>query len=475
MDKLPNLAKFYLELGYLVFLRVTGRNLLIYAIIAFAFRVFRLGALYSLVSAVLLVVTTGVPLHAKDLPTALMELLKSHPRIHEAEKQALAAGQDIRDANSGFLPRVSVTGDAGIETIDSPSRRDITPEHSNMRRDSLTVTLTQNLFDGFATSSQSTIASLGQTQAKANLETVRQAVLFDGIAAYLDVLRTSELLKVASRNERTITTQLHLEQERVRRGSGLTVDVLQSEARLQVARERRVSINGQLQTARSRYIELFDEPPDIQTMTPTTIKESALPKTLEDALQAGRAGNPNLQQSRFRVNIADKERTRARAAFYPDIDFVVEGSWESDIDGVEGIRRESRVLLRGSWDIFDGFKRNAQSAKASEQYGAQLNNHTTLNREISNRIRRAWVNFETTNETTKLLVKAVEIAEKVFNARRKLRQDGRESLINVLGAERDLNGARLRLIGSQYSTRVAAYRLMRDIGALNTKTLNLPH
>ncbi|NKB21557.1 MAG: hypothetical protein GKS01_13775 [Alphaproteobacteria bacterium] len=452
-----------------------GRNLPVYATIVSAFRSCRPIALFPILLTALLVSSIGLPLHAKTLPTALTELLKNHPRIQEAEKQALAAGQDIRDADSGFLPKVSVTGDAGIETIDSPSRRDVTPEHSNMRRDSLTLTLTQNLFDGFATSSQSTIASLGQTRAKANLETVRQAVLFDGIAAYLDVLRTSELLKVTARNERTITTQLHLEQERVRRGSGLSVDVLQSEARLQVARERRVSIKGQLKTARSRYIELFDEPPEIDAMTPVAIAQSILPTTIEEALQAGRKKNPNLQQSKSRVDIADKERTRARAAFYPDIDFVVEGSWESDIDGVEGIRRESRVLLRGSWDLFDGFKRNAQSAKASEQYGAQLNNHTTLNREVINRIRRAWVNHETTQETTKLLEKAVEIAEKVFRARRKLRRDGRESLINVLDAERDLNGASLRLIGSQYASRVAAYRLMRDIGALDTKTLNLPH
>jgi outer membrane protein, adhesin transport system len=172
------------------------------------FQIFRRNVLRPFVSTALLVTAAGLPLHAKDLPTALTELLKSHPRIQEAEKQALAAGQDIRDADSGFLPKVSVTGDAGIETIDSPSRRDVTPEHSNMRRDSSTLTLTQNLFDGFATSSQSTIASLGQTRAEANLETVRQAVLFDGIAAYLDVLRTTELLKVAARNERTITTCL---------------------------------------------------------------------------------------------------------------------------------------------------------------------------------------------------------------------------------------------------------------------------
>ncbi len=247
----------------------------------------------------LLVITASAPGHAKDLPTALSELVKTHPRILEAEKQAQAAGQDIRDADSGFLPKVSVTGDAGIETIDSPSRRSVTPEHSNMRRDSLTVTLTQNLFDGFATSSQSMIASLGQTRAEANLETVCQAILFDGIAAYLDVLRTSELLKVTARNERTITTQLHLEQERVRHGSGLSVDVLQSEARLQVAKERRVSIKGQHKTARSRYIELFDEPPAIKSMKPLAIDRAVLPMKIEEALEAGRKRNPSLKQSRF--------------------------------------------------------------------------------------------------------------------------------------------------------------------------------
>ncbi|HAJ20582.1 MAG TPA: hypothetical protein DCL95_11075, partial [Rhodospirillaceae bacterium] len=66
--------------------------------------------------------------------------------------------------------------------------------------------------------------------------------------------------------ERTIREQLNLETERVERGAGIEVDVLQAKSRLQLAIEARVDLEGQLRQAVASYIQSFDSAPDITQM-----------------------------------------------------------------------------------------------------------------------------------------------------------------------------------------------------------------
>ena len=423
--------------------------------------------------AVASLLMSGASPSAKPLKQALAELMLSHPRILSSERGVKAAGEGERAADSRFLPTLSLSGDSGLERIDSLTRRTSQGEAYKDRRDSVTLSLTQNLFDGFESTSGSRIADLETKVADAALERTRQEVLLEGIVAYLSVLRETELLQIARRNERTIESQRFLEQERFQRGSGLAVDVLQSEARLEVARERRVAINGRLEAATARYIELFNEPPAINRMAPGETPVNALPGAIEAAIDLGRQNNPVMYRSRSELSIADEERRRKRSDYFPELDFVVEGSWEDNVDGVASVRREQRVLLRGRWTLFDGFRREALDAQASERYGAQVNDHANLGRDIETRVRRAWINLKTSRRTAELLGNAAGIAEKVFEARQTLRREGRESLINVLDAEQELNSARLRRTRAEYDVRIAVFRLLFETGLLTPAILNL--
>lgn len=414
------------------------------------------------------------PAEAKPLDQALAELMIAHPRILSSERSVAAAAEGERAADSRFLPTVTLNGDTGIERIDSLTRRTQQAEPFKARRDSVSLSLTQNLFDGFESTASSRIAELETAVADATLERSRQEILLEGIVAYLTVLQESELLAIARQNQRTIQSQLYLEEERVRRGSGLTVDVLQSQARLEVARERRVTIDGRREAAIARYIELFNEPPAIDQMAPGDAPENALPGTVDAAIDLSRENNPVITRSRVQLDIASQERRRSKADYYPEIDLVVEGSIEDDVDGIAGVRREQRVLLRGRWDLFDGFRREARVGQASERYGARLNDHVELGRDVERRVRRAWINLATSRRTANLLRSATDIANRVFESRRTLRREGRESLINVLDAEQELNSARLRRIRAEYDTRIAVYRVLFETGLLKPEVLNLP-
>ena len=54
----------------------------------------------------------------------------------------------------------------------------------------------------------------------------------------INVLQQKRLIEMSRLNETNIQNQLNLEDERVQRGSGIAVDVLQAKSRLQLAKER---------------------------------------------------------------------------------------------------------------------------------------------------------------------------------------------------------------------------------------------
>lgn len=417
--------------------------------------------------------TLPAPLSAASLRDELRHLVDTHPRLDAARKAVDAAGEGIREAKSGYYPQVRLSGDVGPEVVDSPSRRSTEGETFSDTRRSSTLTVTQNLFEGFRKDAATNIAKLEQNSSDFDYRIALQNLLLEGVQAYINVLKQSELLDIARKNERTLQEQLKLESARVERGSGLAVDVLQAKARLQLALERVVTIQGELRQAMSVYVQTFDHPPVPARMSAHPPPAELLPETMAAALSIAVEENPVLKRSMTRIDIASEKRTVAESTYWPRIDLVGEGSWEKDVDGVSGIRREGKVVVRAVWDIFDGFLTPARSSRAAIEYGAALDNRLASDRDVRDRVRRAWEQYRTSGEQKELLANAVNIASEVFDARVKLRQRGRESVINVLDAENEQNSARLRLTAANYDHILSAYRLLLQTGRLTPETLGL--
>ncbi|MFT5487375.1 MAG: adhesin transport system outer membrane protein [Alphaproteobacteria bacterium] len=357
--------------------------------------------------------------------------------------------------------------------MDSPSRRSTQQEDFFDTRRSTTLTITQNLFNGFATDSNVEIAKLAKRRASLNLRIAEQEVLFDGVRSYLNVVKQSRLLDIAKKNERTLQDQLDLESARVERGSGLAVDVLQAKSRLQLARERIVSLLGDLREAHSVYLELFNRPAVPPQMAVPKIPQDSLPETMEAALSTATGESPVLKRSNSDVDIASEIRSFSQSTYWPKIDLVGEGGWEKNVDGIPGVRREGQVTVRAIWSLFDGFLTPATSARASKNYSAELDRRRNTDRDVQNKVRQAWSKYRTSGEQRELLKNAVNIATEVFDARKKLRRAGKESLINVLDAENELNSARLRFTDATFNNILAAYRVLFQTGRLTPETLNL--
>lgn len=412
-----------------------------------------------------------VPLSAGavTLQEELKSLLANHPRLAAEQSLVKSADAKIDEAYAGFLPTVGVAGDTGHESINKPGF----VKTSDLNRNKVTLTVSQNLFSGFGTRAGHSGAKLRAGSAAQRLRSLQQNLLIEGISAYYNVLRQSRLIEINKQNEDTIKKQLKLEDERVERGSGKAVDVLLAKTRLQLATEQRVLFEGGLYEARARYVQFFGRSPTVPEMENPQFDLTILPTDIEDAESASVKGNPLLQAGRLDVAAAQQRRAEVRSGFFPRVDLVGKINREDDVDATRGIRRDWSVLLQVSWDLYSGLSTRSAARGASHDHVAAQNNLYFGERQVRQDLAIAWHQLKTTQKRVDLLKNAGVIAVEVFEARQHLRRSGKETAINVLDAQSEVFGAQINLVSAEFDSQIAAFRVLFAMGELTPETLGL--
>jgi len=410
--------------------------------------------------------------HANSLELELSRLVHNHPQISAADKALESTRVGIDIAKAGFYPILSATAEAGPEVINSPSTRDNGSDWSRTKQIA-SITLSQNLFNGFQTRSQVRQARLNREIAGISLEGTRQSSLFEGINAYINVLRNKRLVELAEENEATIQRQLNLEDERVQRGSGITVDVLQAKSRLQLAKERRVNLEGGLTDAISRYAQIFNRSPNIETMMDPMPPIELIPSTIERTIAIAMAENPGATNAGANIEMARERRNALSGERFPSVDLESSFNFEKHNSSTIGVRKDYSLLLKASWDLFTGFSTSNTQAQATFDYAATKDVRETTLRKIIEQTRLSWQTLLTSRKRIELLENAVNIAAEVFESRKKLREAGQETVINVLDAENEVNNAQINFTSASYDERISVYQLLLSMGRLTPASLRL--
>lgn len=429
------------------------------------------------VIAAALGVAGAAPSFAQTLTEELSGLIVYHPQIRSVRKGIESTRLEIVKSKAGYYPTVTVNADFGAEVIDNPTERGLRANigggPSSRTPSTAHVTITQSLYNGNVTDSAVKSARLNTLLSEITAQTTRQSLIFEGTAAYIDILRQMRLISLSLVNERNIQRQFNLEDERVQRGSGVAVDVLQSKSRLQLAKERRVTFEGALQDAISRYAQLFNHAPDLDAMVDPIQPVELIPSKLKAAIDIAIEDNPTLVSSAANVEVASERRRAVRSEYYPTMDLIGSWNYEKHKGAVIGTRRDYSLLLSGTWDLFTGFSTQASMAQASFDYSASKDNHDFVYRKVVEQMKLTWQSLITIRNRLELLENAVNIASEVYVSRRKLRDAGKETVINVLDAENEVNNAKINFTSAVYDEKIAVYQLLLAMGRLNVQTMNL--
>lgn len=427
---------------------------------------------YCVSGAVLaLAATLGNAAVAGNFSTEVQGLMKSHPQISAAAAAVVAGQEGEGRERAAMLPLVTLRAATGYEYTDSVATRAAGLKHTRLRGTNATLEVRQKLYDGMASYAGLRSARALTRASEMTLKATTQNVILEGVTSYLNVMRNRELVRLNRGNERAILEQLNLEDERVQRGSGISVDVLQAKSRLQIARERSVAFDGGLKNAIANYSQVFGHAPEVSQMQVVAAPATLMPAEKEQAIASVRAANPVIQIAEAQAQSAAQERRRAKGGYFPTIDLVGAANMEEDLGGVKGSRQDYSLKVELTWALFDGMATPAASAQAAALHRQAQENGRDITRRAVELLETSWHDRKVAMERAQLLENAMNIAAEVYQARQDLREAGKETALNVLDAENELYNACINYVNAFYDAQIASYQVLNALGRLDGKAI----
>src|SRR5262249_16874444 len=121
----------------------------------------------------------------------------------------------------------------------------------------LGVTGTQTLFNGYQTANRTRQAESQASAARETLRLIEQQVLLNAATAYMNLLRDTAILDLQRSNVGVLAEQLRQTRERFSLGEVTRTDVAQAESRLAAARSQLHIAESNYSTSKATYRQVI--------------------------------------------------------------------------------------------------------------------------------------------------------------------------------------------------------------------------
>lgn len=401
---------------------------------------------------------------AESLAELIPELLQTHNLVKAAEADLVAAGERSSAALGGWYPNLNVRSSAGHQEMNKPGEG----KDSTMAARQTDLTVTQLLWDFGKVNSTVRSSELGREAARYGLTAAVQDLLLRSATAYINVVRSNEVVQFSLQSEENIKKQAEIENTLVQRGAGLSSDVLQAKQQLSGAQARRIDNEGKLMQARNAYRAVFQRDViNMQSMPKPAVPMSDLPGNVEDTVFVALRENPALKKASTDAAVTREAATKARAdGFAPTINLVGEKKYKHDVDGTAGNETETAAKVELNFPFNLGFTAVNTLKAANETAGAAEKRVGETKDLAEQNARDAWSRFETARLRLEFLRNQVEIAGEFLDLARKERQLGTRSLTDILRYETDAFNAQSEAASAEADFTIAAFAVLASMGRL---------
>ncbi|GAB3486550.1 TolC family outer membrane protein [Marinomonas epiphytica] len=398
---------------------------------------------------------------AMTLEEATYIAIESSPSVRQAiaqYRESIESGEITRHA--GYYPTVNVSAGLGRETTYNETSDDV-----SLTRREMSLSLNQNLFDGFSTKYETERLSNEAEANRWNALIAVETTALEVAQAYADVLRYRELAVLADMNLETHTRiygQIKLKSDT---GIGRQSDLSQITARLAKAHANNLAAINNLRDAESNYLNVVGELPPEDLIYPVPDRD-LIPQTLDDAIKQALAKNPAIEGAKWDVRATESFRKSSESSNYPSVNFSLERTWNNNVDGTAGKDEDLLAIVRLSYDLYNGGNQKRQEEVAVQQnvQAKEIRRNTIRDTEFT--VRLAWAAYEATLGQKEHIRQYVISTKESQIAYEKQFRLGRRTLLDVLDSENELFQARQDYVNADYDELFSEFRLFNAKGEL---------
>ncbi len=294
-------------------------------------------------------------------------------------------------------------------------------------------------------------------------------MILQGITAYINIVKARERLQTALYSEERIKKLTGIEKALVKKGAGLTSDVLQAKSQLAGAMAQKVEARGDLNIAKNRFEAVFYHFPtlyEINNFITTKLPVDKLPGNLNDAIKKAIANNPEIKITQYDLNLSRKRIKISKSAYFPTLSLFAKAIDADNNSGTLGFRRDYSAGLELNYNIFRGGSDTAAIKSAVANKSAAATHLEHAYNLVTEHVRNSWEQLSTLKLREELLFQQADILNNFLTLAKKERKMGTRSLLDVLNGEVNYINAKGAAIAAREDTKIAAYNLLFRMGML---------
>ncbi|HAT1873254.1 TPA: TolC family outer membrane protein [Legionella pneumophila] len=409
---------------------------------------------------------------ADTLYEAVQYGMIANPDILLNTAKGLSAKQAIDKAKGGLYPSIDVTGGFGRQRSVNPTSAaiDDTPS-TTLNIVESAVELRQRLFAGGGIINEVKRNQYLTEAQKWKTQGIAEDLALEITKNYFAVLLHERLYAYSIENLKAHKAVFKMIKERATAGITRTAEVDQANARLALAEANKISALADLQEVKINYAKTVGKWPE-NLQVPHVPARKSLPNNLARIIEKGLDNHPTVKSSYADIKEAKAQYDVARAAYYPEVNLVLNSSKNKNLGGLIGPNDSDTVAVRMNYNAFRG---GADAARIREtayqvQEAYETKNRTLL--ELKETIRLAWNAYVASALRIQPLKQHVTASRKTRTAYQDEFKVGKRTLLDLLDSQNEYYESQIELARAENDEILSRYRILNGMGCL-LKHLNL--
>jgi outer membrane protein len=316
----------------------------------------------------------------------------------------------------------------------------------------------------------------GSEQAAAALKAAEQDLIVRLSQAYFDVLASRDSLAFVKAQKAAVQEQLASAKRNFEVGTSTITDTREAQARFDLVTAQEIAAANDLRVKSLALTQLVGQ----QNAQPKPVAEPVAldafaPKDIDQWVNQSQTENPNVQQLKTALDVAQLETTKARAGHLPTVDLVA--SYQASTNnGSATVAKDygsntTSVGVALSVPLFAGYSiqnRVKETISLESKAQSDLEN---VRRQVAQGTRAAYYGVESGLGQVKAFEAAEVSSQSALDANKLGYQVGVRINIDVLNAQSQLYDTKAKLAKARYDVLLGSLRLRQASGTLSEADL----
>ena len=389
----------------------------------------------------------------------------NNPEVQMRWYNLEAALSEKSAAEGGFLPRLDVSADAGRESGTSP----FTPSNYDVNTRNNSITITQMLYDGFATRNE--VKRLNNAQLARYYEFLdsSETAALEALRAFYDLSKQRELFELTEDNYVRHRTAFERIKLKVDAGIGRSVDLEQAAGRLALSESNLTQDNANEHDSSDRFQKIIgDIPPERirKSSVQNKLEKLIIPNAAEATLAVAIDYHPAILAAIENVRSTHYDAYERWGKYQPTVNLVVSKTDAENPSGVPGNFGTTSAKVVMNWNLFEGGIDRARANQYMYRYESAKKQRDKTCRDIRMNLSIAYNDIYKLSEQLKFIDQHQLSIEKALAAYQKQFDIGERSILDLLDTENELYQAKRSYITAKYDLAIAEARTLAGMGKL---------